>query len=133
MDNKIQSDLQPLILDATRLRDEARQLEAPETASGKVTIENSAALDLTDKIKQTLENEIGRRCGIEVIYQDNSWEGLTEQMSSVGALFEAGKLKIGYIDKGQASDFILLLDGGPTVLSVSPKCPRDKIIQVLSR
>jgi CheY-like chemotaxis protein len=133
MDNKIQSELQPLILEATRLRDEAGHPEEPETTPEKVKAEKVAASDLTEEVKLTLEKEIGPRGGIEEIYQDNSWSGLIEEMLNVGTFFEAGKLKIGYIDKGESKDFILLPDREITVISVSPKCPRDKIIQVLSK
>ena len=133
MDNKIQSELQPLILEATRLRDEAGQSEEPETTPEKVKAEKVAASDLAEEVKLTLEKEIGPRGGIEDIYQDNSWRGLIEQMLDVGTFFEAGKLKIGYIDKGESKDFIVLPDREITVISVSPKCPRDKIIQVLSK
>ncbi len=133
MDNKIQSDLQPLILEATRRRDEAGQLEEPESIVEISKMETSAASDQQDQIKNILEREIGHSYGVEDIYQDNSWDGFTDQMSDLGAFFEAGKLKIGYIDKGETRDFILLPGRETTVLSVSPKCPRDKIIQMLSR
>jgi CheY-like chemotaxis protein len=133
MENKIQSDLQPLILEATRIRDEDGQPEEQDTALEKVRVDNGAASDLREAIKQTLEKEIGRGGGVENIYQDNSWSGLIDQLLIVGTFFDAGKLKIGYFDKGESSDFILLPDREITVLTVSPKCPRDKIIQVLSK
>ena len=69
---------------------------------------------------------------MEDIRHDSSWDNLISQVSEVGGLFGAGRLKVGYIDIGESKDFILLPGDETTVISVNPKCPRDRIVQVLS-
>jgi len=137
MDNKIQSDLQPVILEASRLKDEGTPVEgeadqpAPEPVPADTPPAKPGPSSYMSTIKRKLEAEMGRRHGLVDIYQDNSWNGLLEQITSVGALFGAGQLKVGYIDRGETSDFIVLPDEQTTVLSVNPKCPKEKILQVL--
>jgi CheY-like chemotaxis protein len=135
---KIESDLQAILLEAMRLKDEAAQMEetqvlmeekqkpekAPEPEEPEIT--NSI-----QSIQGRLEREFGERWRAVDIYKDGSWDGLIVQMDRIGAFFEAGKLKAGYIDRGKSNDFILLPGKQTTVISVNPKCPRDRILQVL--
>jgi CheY-like chemotaxis protein len=137
MDNKIQRDLQPLILEASRLKDESTPVadeagqKAPEPVpEGTPTAEPGPSIFMSS-IKQKLERKMGRRHGLVDIYQDNSWNGLIEQITSVGAIFGAGQLRVGYIDRGENNDFIILPNEETTVLTVNPKCPKEKILQVL--
>ena len=83
-------------------------------------------------IRARLKKEIGERRGVEAIYHDNSWDGFIAQATRVGTFFNAGKLKLGYIDRGESNDFILVPDKQTTVISVNPKCPRDRIIKAIS-
>jgi CheY-like chemotaxis protein len=135
----IASDLQAILLEAMRLKDEAEQTEetqllqeleqeteiAPEQA-------DSETVNSIQNIQSKLEKAFGERWRADDVYWDNSWEGLILQMESMGALFDAGKLKVGYIDKGESHDFILLPGKEIAVISVDSKCPRDSIIKVLS-
>jgi hypothetical protein len=43
-----------------------------------------------------------------------------------------GDLEMGYIDKGEENDYIVLPGEKTTVVAVNPKCPRDKLLRVLS-
>jgi DNA-binding response OmpR family regulator len=138
IENKVKSDLQPLILEASRLKDEEDAPDEPQSEAAEtpqVVKEKPAAKppppDTISKIKQKLQNEIGQRCGLEDIYKDNSWGDLIRQLATTGSFLQAGKLKLCYIDRGEPFDYILLPGREITVLTVSPKCPRDKIIQVL--
>ena len=136
MENKIQSDLQPLILEATRLKDEATEVtHEPEEESQKFTEINEQAIpeNHLNTVSSVLEAEIGKRCGVEDIYHDDSWNGFISQMNAIGAVFHSGALKVGYIDRGDKNDFVILADKKPIIVAVSPRCPRDKIIQVLSK
>ncbi|MEE8553968.1 MAG: hypothetical protein V3S72_11765, partial [Desulfobacterales bacterium] len=64
--------------------------------------------------------------------QDNSWSDLVTQASEVGKFFVAGTLKSCYIDRGEATDFILLPGKEITVISIDPKCPRDRFLRALN-
>ena len=135
-DNKINSDLQPIILEAMRLKDEAddnegETFEDDEETIEQITLEETDVSSI-DRIKSRLDIEIGERCGLEDIYQDDSMNGLVETLSAMGSAFNFGAMRLGYIDRGAATDTILLPGNPSTIITVDPKCPRDKIIQVLS-
>jgi hypothetical protein len=53
------------------------------------------------------------------------------QLGRIGEYFNLGDLKMAYIDKGENTDFIVLPGDQTTVISVNPKCPRDKLLEVL--
>jgi hypothetical protein len=137
MQNKIQSDLQPLILEASRLKDEGAEgeVEAEQQEVKPAPVETPKSepksADLMTTFKQKLEKEMGQRHGLVNIYRDNAWDGLIEQITGVGNVFGIGQLRAGYIDRGESTDFILMPGQQTTVLAVNPKCPKDKILQVL--
>jgi DNA-binding response OmpR family regulator len=129
MENKIESELQPLILEVARLKDENKttKKEVEEVKTQEVE-----PLDILDDIKHKIEKQVGSNCRLEDLYIDTSLDDWTVQMSSVGDFFGIGKLKVCYLDKGESNDTILLPGKNTTVISVDSKCPKDKIIQVLS-
>jgi len=138
IENRVNRDLQPLILEASQLKDEEDEPDEPQPEAAETTQvvkEKPAAKppppDAISEIKQKLLDEIGQRCGLEDIYEDNSWGDLVRQLAKTGSFLQVGKLKLCYIDRGEPFDYILLPGREITVLTVSPKCPRDKIIQVL--
>lgn len=139
-ENKINSDLQPIILEAMRLKDEADDGYADEV-EGEIADEKENVDELTAQdekktsisgIKSILNKEVGERCGLEDVFQDDSMENVVLSISELGARYKYGALKIGYLDQGAATDTIILADEPTTIIAVNPKCPRDKIIQVLS-
>ena len=133
-ENKINSDLQPIILEAMRLKDEAEDEE--HVAGEEDTIEEIEIVDtpltFVEKVKNLLAKEVGERCGLEDIYQDNSMQPVVNAVSELGAVFHIGIFKIGYLDQGAAADTVVLAGNPSTIIKVNPKCPRDKIIQVLN-
>ena len=134
-ENKINSDLQPIILDAMRLKDEAENTDDEAFSDIEETIEEITLEENqespTERIKKLLNKEVGERCGLEDIYQDDSMDVVVQTISTLGAMFKFGELKIGYIDRAAATDTIILSGKPSTIIEVNPKCPRDKIIQVL--
>ncbi|MDJ0801354.1 MAG: response regulator [Desulfobacterales bacterium] len=135
IENNINSDLQPIILEAMRIKDES-QTEAdgepaPPGEGDAGEQGDDAETTIIGQIKNTLRTKVGDRCGLEDIYQDESMVGLLAPMAAFGRTCQFGGLKIVYFDSGEASDTIVLNADNPTVITVNPKCPRDKIIQVL--
>ena len=135
---KITRDLQAILLEAMRLKDEAAHRQEPvieEREYGGEEVPDIAVPEWSvsiNTIRDKLKDEIGGNFGLEDIYEDSSWDGLVAQMSRIGVFFNAGKIKISYIDRGEPNDFVLLPGKRTTVLSVNPRCPKDRIIQVLS-
>jgi len=131
---KIDGDLQALLIDAVRLRDEAGENEklvagTPETKN--IDESKPKALPVEDIVRNKLEKVKGGSKYLKDIYQDNSWSDLVTQASEVGKFFVAGTLKSCYIDRGEATDFILLPGKEITVISIDPKCPRDRFLRAL--
>ena len=83
------------------------------------------------RIRSKLEKKMGKVYGLEDIYQDNSWDGLVKKLMKIGMFFEAGELNLAYVDKGETTDFILVPGHETTVISISPKCPKERIMQIL--
>jgi CheY-like chemotaxis protein len=136
IDNSINSDLQPIILEAMRIKDESQMepedLEERSSAPADDVLPEDREASAVSRIKNVLRNQVGDRCGLEDIYQDDSHDSLLEPVKNFGATCNFGKLKLVYFDSGGQTDTILLPGEKTTVIAVNPKCPRDKIIQVLS-
>lgn len=132
-ENKIRKELQPLILEAARQKDEKGDDEPPaafleDEPPGSATSSSESLTHIKDKIEQ----ELGQSCGLEDIYLDEAWDRHVEEFTKMGEKLSFGKLMLGYVDKGQATDYILLPRESTTVIAVDPKCPRDKLISLLN-
>ncbi len=135
IENNINSDLQPIILEAMRIKDESQidvEDSEEEVAETGGEAEGDDATKLVGRIKNTLRTKVGERCGLEDIYQDDALDALVQPMAQFGSVCKFGDLKLIYYDSGEASDKIVLAGDKHTIIAVNPKCPRDKIIQVLS-
>ena len=131
-ENKIQSDLQPLILEAMRRKDEDEPEEVPESVMEQMEQGEEAPADRLKKLKERIENQIGQQCGLEDLYQDEFWDSRVAQLSKTGEFFDFGRFMLAYIDKGDTNDYILIPGRKTTVITIDPKCPRDKILRVIS-
>jgi hypothetical protein len=131
-ENKIQSDLQPLILESMRRKDEDEPEEVPESVMEQMEQGKEEPAGLLKKLKQKIETQIGQQCGLEDLYQDDFWDGRVAQLSKTGKFFNFGRFVLGYIDRGDTNDYILIPGQKTTVITVDPKCPRDKILRVIS-
>ena len=153
--NEINGDLQAILLEAMRLKDEAnikeeirREEEArkreevrkaeelvirkeAERTDESTTVKQESGNSDIDTIRMKLENEIGERSGLGDIYKDKSWDGFVSQAAEIGAFFHAGKLKICHIDEDGSNDLIILPGEETTVISIRPNSPIDRVIQAL--
>ncbi len=128
---RIHSELQHLILEAARRKDEGIEETVPPSELEEVAPVNVDPNAYLKSIQEKIEIEVGPGCGLEDVYQDDSWSGLILQFARIGEYFSLGELTLGYIDKGQRTDYIVLPGEKTTVISVNPKCPRDKMLEVL--
>ena len=81
-------------------------------------------------VRLKIECTLGTRCGAEDVIQDERWTGLVHRISQSGERLKLGKLALAYIDQGDSRDY-LLLPADHAVVAVNPKCPRDKLLQLL--
>ena len=140
--NRINSDLQPLILEATRLKDEAdtpgepppsKAADAKKTAKAAAAAKPQPNQEPIRRIRKLIEDRVGQRSGLEDVYKDPSWDNSVGQWSEIGKIFRAGELQLGYVDRGEAVDYIVIPGSETVTISVNPKCPRDKILKVLRK
>jgi CheY-like chemotaxis protein len=133
---KIQRELQAILMDAMRVKDEISHAEtcviSLEEISGVPDGGDGEAGSIIDDIGDAIEKELGGKPGIEDIYKDKSWDFLVQEMARIGSLLKIGSLKVGYVDVGENQDYILVPRKETAVVSVDPKCPRDRIMQILS-
>lgn len=134
-ERRIHRDLQAILLDAMRLKDELKRVGKEPTPRKKPSPsggEKVQRMSPVERVKQFLKKEVGEGYGIEDVYEDNSWENFVEGIRKLGAALKAGEFKAAYIDRGDSKDFILLPGESVTVVAVNPKCARDRIMEALS-
>ena len=131
-EKRIHCEMQHLILEAARRKDEDVGDDVQPAVMDKVEPFEPDPVDVSAAIKEKIEAKLGPSCGLEDIYQDKSWDSRLLQLSRAGVFFNIGEFEMGYIDRGAKNDFIVLPGENTTVISVNPKCPRDKLLQVLS-
>jgi CheY-like chemotaxis protein len=130
-ENRIQKDLHPLILEAARRKDEKKSSRAVgQDELGPLRADNESGH--LQRIRNKIEQSLGVRCGVESVFQDSVWKDRVKRLSRHGERLKLGKLVLGYVDRGEARDYIVL--GGETtaVVAVSPKCPRDRLMHLLA-
>jgi len=137
--NQINDNLRSILMEAMRLKDESLQTDELPTATsaGQKFESDSENLNIpepsaTDSIQSKLDKMKTERKWLQNIYQDDGWDDLISEAVGLGAIFKAGALKTCYINRNDTTDFILIPDKKATVISVRPRCPRDRIIQILS-
>ena len=84
-----------------------------------------------EEVKAVLTERFPEGAGVEDIYQDEAWEGLVEEIGRLGGFMQAGEFKAAYVDRGDEYAFILVPGEKVTVVSVSHKCPRDRLVEAL--
>jgi len=161
-EKKIDEDLQAILFDAIRLKDEAGQegkafkedvdenglqlkeeadedkeptVELKETVGSETDIEDVEPEDLPfqDIVRLKLEKLTGGKKWQGDVYTDNSWQKLVTQATKIGKFLKTGALKACYINWDESTNFALLPGEDITVVSVDPKFSRDKLLQVLSQ
>jgi hypothetical protein len=87
---------------------------------------------IIDEVRNLLLTKIGDKCGLQDIYLDSKADPILESVSKLGDMFNFGRFKMGYVDRGLSTDEIYI-PGEPTiVIKVRPKCPQDKIVNILT-
>jgi CheY-like chemotaxis protein len=105
--------------------------EAIESNDEQNTSGHASSQSQHEQLEKLIYSQVGEKCGLEKIYYDPKVGNVVEYLTELGAMFNFGKLKVGYIDKGERSDKIVLPGQPSTVIQVNQKCPQNKLIQVL--
>jgi hypothetical protein len=87
---------------------------------------------VVDEIRNLLLTKIGDKCGLQDIYHDSNAASILESISKLGNMFNFGRFKMGYVDRGLSTDEIYIPGEPAIVIKVRPKCPQDKIVNILT-
>jgi CheY-like chemotaxis protein len=128
--NRINKELSSLLLESARRSDELKARRAARHGGGGLPGSGSSPDDVLKGVRLKIECTLGIRCGVEDVIQDERWTGRSHRISQSGERLKLGKLALAYIDQGDSRDY-LLLPADHAVVAVNPKCPRDKLLQLL--
>lgn len=103
-----------------------------EEPPAEVEEELPAAANSAEAIRERLDREIGGKCGLQSIGADADAQAFVSMAEKLGALFEAGNFTLGYFDNDAGADRIVVPGNPATVVSLKPRCPKNRIIQVLT-
>lgn len=147
-EKRIEGDLQAILFDAIRMKDEATEDITAGEAPPRTLLESGnlpAETDVdtappppepsaapADQIRGRIASHMGQVKGINDIYGDSSWDKLLAHTASLGQFFDAGRLKSAFVANGDANDYIILPGKPTTVVAVGTDCPRDRLLNLLS-
>jgi DNA-binding response OmpR family regulator len=137
---QINDNLQAILMDAMRLKDEAAETDNAASESLSLHDGNRVVPELPQPhevspaavIRSKLDKLEGEKKWLKEILHDDSWDNLTSEAIALGKLFKAGILKSCYFSTGELTDYIILPADKTIVISIDTQCPHDKIMRVLS-
>jgi DNA-binding response OmpR family regulator len=136
-EKRIRKDLQAILLESARLkddRDRPEPEEAVEEEESSLLVHQHQAREersTVETLMAVLDKALGEGSGVEDIYYDDSWEELSKAIRGLGELFMSGEWRAGFIDRADSHDVILVPRERMLVMSVNPRCPRDRIMDIL--
>ncbi len=133
----IKEDLQAVLFDAMRLKDEAGLdessfLESPAKtppATKKKTVKRPPSPKTPPQL-ETADQDPQQK-GISNIDKDAAWDPLMAIGGNLGSVINAGNFKACYIDRGKESGLVLLPGNMTTVVTLQKNCPGDVIRRLL--
>jgi hypothetical protein len=128
----IKSDLQSILLEALKRKDEKDSHPIVNDAKPKATIPAPSGNEISvksvwEKLKRTRGDKY-----LDDVYQDESWNPFITQLKKLGESTGAGELKIAYVNQDESTDCFLIPKKHPIIIRADAKCPRDQIIRSLS-
>ncbi len=142
IDRKIEEDLQAILLEAMRRKDElsaetpdkdAGQPGAPEASEAEDHEQTSLEAEGLEDVRRRIQAELGGRAGIQEMYRDEKWDGFVARFDDLARALGAGRLKVAFLDQGSGASKVLLPGAPTTVIEVTQKCPRDRLVRILGR
>jgi len=153
VESKIGVGLQALLLEAMRLKDEAisDKAENPENTLVELSKQNEITTASPEqpsaseekaanqkkqrpaKVFHDIQKEIGKDFGLSQVGSDHGWEHTVTLTLKIGDLFNAGRLKCGYIQKSDNNSNLFIPGSPSAVVRVDQTCPRDRIFRIAGR
>lgn len=158
-ENRINSDLQPIIMKALAEKDESEDSSAHGDLEGVVTGPFAMSDDETggavpalhnqvgtngeagkgdtvtfeDLLRIMIRDESGESCGVGDVYYDADLDEVIELLSSLGQATGLGEFKVTHVDNGEVANRFLVADPDrrATLIEVSEESPINTIVDVL--
>jgi hypothetical protein len=130
-ENRIRKSLCPLILEAARRSDEKTPLPLVENPPAGWRFETAGSAEALTHIRTRIETALGAGSGVEDVFEDPSWSERIKQISRHGRQLDLGRLTLAWVNRGEPRDYIVRPCEPPIVVAVNPKCPREKLMQIL--
>jgi CheY-like chemotaxis protein len=136
----ITEDLQAVLFEAMRLKDEAgldenafmeTPVEKPSPAAKKADESTPAPDTVPRPDPGKPQEQPPKRRGIASVDQSADWDSLMTLAGSLGRSINAGSIKACYIDRGKESGLVLLPGDVTTVVALEKNCPGDVIRRLL--
>ena len=131
-DNRIQRNMCQLILEAARRRDEKKSASPTADAPGAPTVAAAEPAGSPARMQTRIEKALGAGCGVESVSADPAWSDCLLLISRYGERLKLGKLTLACVQRGDSHDQFIRPGAPPIVVVASPKCPREKLMQLLS-
>jgi CheY-like chemotaxis protein len=133
-ENTINSDLTPIIMKAVGMKDESERPESEDSPDPppKVSVGQEKTGALTTARIELLKNELGLELGLEKCFQDAQMTQVVQQLAEISKKESYGAFNFAYISHNKTHR-IVLSGQPPAVLEIVPKCPPNKIIDLLVR
>ncbi len=127
-------DLEDLAADDVEAEPEEAPIPGITPVSAIAGIEevDSGAPLTAQSVSERLEKELGARCGLEEVREDKSLEKFAKTLEGVAGLFDGGKLRIGYLDRENQPDLMVIRGENLIRVTLTPRCPTSRIIQLLA-
>ncbi len=145
---KIDQDLQSILVEAMRLKDEKKAQpnkpkkrdEPPKEAKQKIAepdkkpkiAPQKEAITPLDKLKVKLNATLGEKANSLDIYTDPAWDSFLNHCNLIGNFFNLGKISTTYVDNGKTNDFIVISDKKTIVIEIGAKSSYEKVLQIVS-
>ena len=136
----IQEDLQAVLFDAMRLKDEAGE---DESAFQESPDEEPPPAEKAATENQTPQKTPPQQTAVEPVTQDPqqkgiagtgpdaAWDPLMTLGAKLGSAINAGNFKTCYVDRGKENRLVLLPGDVTTVVTLEKNCPGDVILRLL--
>jgi hypothetical protein len=129
-ENRIRKNLCPLILEAARRRDEKASQAIDDHPSHELPVETPDSAESFARIRTRIEQALGRGA-VEDIFEDTSWNERVKRISRHGDRLDLGQMTLAWVSYGDSRDYLVRPGEPPIVIAVNPKCPREKLMQLL--
>jgi CheY-like chemotaxis protein len=129
-ENRIRKNLCPLILEAARRRDEKASQAMDDHPSHELPVETPDSAESFAGIRTRIEKALGSGA-VEGIFEDPSWNERVKRISRHGDRLDLGQMTLAWVNYGDSRDYLVRPGEPPVVIAVNPKCPREKLMQLL--